>query len=359
MKRREIARRRLANQFLLDERLATPENVVAALGAVQAQDYPGAKWALAQRTHGATNVDLDRALADGSILRTHVLRPTWHFVTPADIRWMLALTGPRILSGMPGRHRQLGVDQGMRRRANAALEKMLRDGGQLTRGEIADLFAGARIDVTDRQRLAHLLLSAELEGLICSGPLRGNQFTYALLDERVPAQAERSREEAVLELVRRYFTRRGPATAHDFAWWSGLTTSDAKRGLEALGKEFEQKSVDGRSYWFAAGSPAPKAQTTRAHLLPNYDEYFVGFKDRSALLEAADEQGMKQVALATAPHAVFVDGQVVGSWRRTLRKGAVVVDISLYFAPGTRAQRAIDGEVERFVEFLGLPASVA
>lgn len=353
MRPREIARRRLAGSFLLGSPHGTPAEVVAALGAVQAQDYPGAKWAVAQRTRGTTDAELDRALADATILRTHVLRPTWHFVVPADIRWMLALTGGRILAGLGARHRFLEVDAALRRRANRLLEKALRDGNYLTRAEVAELFARGGIDLTERQRLAHLLLIAELEGLVCSGPVRGKQFTWALLEERVPPRATPTREEAVVELVRRYFETRGPATLHDFAWWSGLTTADAKRGLEALGRAVEKTTVDGRAYWFAPRAAPPRSSVPPVHLLPNYDEYFIGHKDRSAILEAVERAGVRHLALQLTAYPVIVDGQVVGSWRRTVQGKATVVDLSLLVAPTSRVQRAIDAEVERFAAFLG------
>ena len=359
MQPREGARRRLAGTFLLDSPHETPADVVGALGAVQAQDYPGAKWAVAQRTPGVTSADLDRALADGTIVRTHVLRPTWHFVLPSDIRWMLALTGGRILAGLGARHRFLEVDSALRRRANRLLEKALRDGNHLTRDEIADLFTRGGIDLTERQRLGHLLLIAELEGLICSGPVRGKQFTWALFDERVPPSTMPSRDEAVTELVRRYYTTHGPATVHDFAWWSGLTTADAKRGLEALGASVEKTTIDGRVYWFAPGPAPARSASSLAHLLPNYDEYFIGHKDRSAILEQAEGAGVRHLALGLTAYPILVDGQVVGGWKRSVRGEAVVVGLELLLDVGDRARRAIAAQVKRYGDFLGVAATIA
>ena len=359
MQPREVARRRIANQFLLATPHTTPVGVVAALGAVQAQDYHGAKWGVAQRTRGATDADLERAVAEGAIIRTHVLRPTWHFAAPADLRWMLELTGPRIANGMPARHRELEIDAAVRRRANRALVTALRDGRHHTRAEIAVALARAGIDLSDRQRLAHLLMLAELEALVCSGPVRGKQFTWALLDERIPPTPPLARDEAVAELVRRFFTTRGPATPHDFAWWSGLTVADARRGLETLGAAMERVLVDDRAHWFAADSEAPGARTLRAHLLPSYDELFVGLRDRGALLQDAERAGTRELALPLGGPAITVDGQAVGTWKRTLRGRSAVVELAPIVKLGDRARRAIAVQVERFAAFLGVPARLA
>ncbi|HEX2717418.1 MAG TPA: winged helix DNA-binding domain-containing protein [Gemmatimonadaceae bacterium] len=359
MQPREVARRRIANQFLLVTPHATPVEVVAALGAVQAQDYHGAKWGVAQRTTGATDADLERAVAGGVIIRTHVLRPTWHFVAPADLRWMLELTGPRIANGMPARHRELEIDAAVRRRASRALATALRDGRHHTRAEIAAVFQRAGIDLRDRQRLAHLLMLAELDALVCSGPLRGKQFTWALLDERVPSAPSLPRDEAVAELVRRYFTTRGPATPHDFAWWSGLTTADAKRGLEMLGAAMERVVVDDRAHWFAADSDPPGGRALRAHLLPSYDELFVGLRDRSALTQAAERAGVADDALPLGGPAITLDGQAVGTWRRTLRGSTALVELAPIVKLADRARRAIAAQVERYGAFLGVSARLA
>src|SRR5687768_5888179 len=201
----DIARRRLAAQHLVKPVVTSPAEIVRQLGAVQAQDYGGAKWALGMRTQGASDGSIERAFTDGSIVRTHVLRPTWHFVTPADIRWMLALTGPRVKATMAYYDRKLELDDALFRRSTAAIVHALRDGKQLTRAEIAQALRQSGVDVGESQRLGQILLRAELDGVICSGPRRGKQFTYALLDERVPPEAPMGRDEALLELAIRYF----------------------------------------------------------------------------------------------------------------------------------------------------------
>src|SRR5581483_11815980 len=225
MTNEELVQRRLANQGISQPRFKTPREVVTWLGAVQAQDYAAAKWAVALRAQGVTDAAMDQALAEGTILRTHVLRPTWHLVIPEDIRWMLELTAPRIHALMTYQHRQLELDKTVFKRSHAALVKALQGGKQLTRSEITAALQRAGIS-TDGSRLTYLLGQAEIDGVICSGGRRGKQFTYALLDERAPKAKTLPREQALFELARRYFTSRGPATLQDFVWWSGLAMTD-------------------------------------------------------------------------------------------------------------------------------------
>ena len=347
----DIPRRRLASQHLTKPTLTDPAEVVRMLGAVQAQDYGGAKWALGMRTRGATDASIERAFAEGSILRTHVLRPTWHFVTPADIRWMLELTAPRVKAAMAYYDRKLELDEAVFRRSNAAIARALRDGKHLTRAEIAEVLRRARVDVTSSQRLGHLLLRPELDGLICSGPRRGKQFTYALLDERAPTAASMSRDEALLELTKRYFATRGPASANDFAWWSGLTVADAKRGAEMAA--LEREVIDDRTYWSAPSAPMARSKASTAFLLPNYDEYFIGLKDRSAIGQRLALTDAASFGDALFAHIVVVGGQVVGGWKRTIAKDSVSIDLRLLTRLTAPERRALTGAARRYAEFLG------
>ena len=234
MKNSKIADLRLHNQGLSETIFKDPVSVVAQLGAVQAQDYAAAKWAVAQRTKGITDAAMDQALADGTIIRTHILRPTWHFVTPADIRWMLALTAPRIHAFSFTYYRKLELDKAIFKRTNTLLIKALQGGKQLTRAELKSVLKKNSITSDDPLRFTYLIIHAELDGVICSGGRRGKQFTYALLDERVLPTKALGRDEALAELAIRYFTSHGPATLKDYIWWSGLTAQDARNGLEMI-----------------------------------------------------------------------------------------------------------------------------
>lgn len=319
--------RRLVQQHLVAPERTDPSDIVALLGAVQAQEWAGAKWALGQRLRGATDATIERAYDDGAILRTHVLRPTWHFVTPADVRWLLALTGPRIHAGSRGRYRQLELDEEVFRRSHAAMTRALRDGHFLTRAEIARALADAGIHTAMPQRLAYILMHAEVHGLICSGPRRGKQFTWALLDERAPPAPARDRDEALADLVRRYITTRGPATPHDCAWWSGLTLADVRRALHDDRGDLEHETVDGRTLWFSPSTRSVDVPRPTAHLLPCYDEYFIGLRDRSAMLDPATLAAVSARPDVLIANLVLLDGRAAGVWKRTLTRNAVSIEL--------------------------------
>jgi len=355
----DIARQRLHRTFLVDRRWTTGSDVVRALGAVQAQDYEGAKWALSMRTTAATDAAIEREFESGAILRTHVLRPTWHFVDPTDIRWMLALTGPRVMKTMATYDRKLGLDERVFRRSNAALTKALRD-ADLTRTElkavlepkVGPLGGG----VAGVQRTAHLMMRAELEGVICSGPRRGKQFTYALLDRRVRSAAILDRDEALLELTRRYFRTRSPATPQDFSWWSGLPMADVRRGIDLARAELESVSIDNVAYWVHGDTPS-RAKPS-AWLLPNYDEFFIGYRDRSAIGVRLDSVKSVTGGNALIANVIAMDGQLVGGWRRTLGTDRIRLDLQVLARLSVAEQKRLLAEVRRYEAFAGKPVTV-
>jgi hypothetical protein len=305
---RDLLRRRLHNQQLAGPGLREPADVVAWLGAVQAQDYPAAKWGVALRVRNLADPDVERSFNAGAILRTHILRPTWHFVAPADIRWMLALTAPRVHAVNAFVYRQVEIDGRLVARSRAGFEKALRDGQMLTRPELA--VALRRVGIrADGLRLAYLVMHAELDQVICSGARRGKQMTYALLDERVPRTRPLPRDEALAELARRYFTSHGPATLRDFVWWSGLTVRDARTSIEAAGPALARMVVGDLTCWHAPSLADPPRGRSSAHLLPNYDEYLIAYKDRDPVTEGAGRDMFS--------HYVVIDGRLAGTWRRT------------------------------------------
>ncbi|WP_437580828.1 winged helix DNA-binding domain-containing protein [Sorangium sp. So ce887] len=352
----DIIRQRLHNERLVGPPCERPEDVVQWLCAVQAQDYAGAKWAIAQRTTGVTDAELDRLFDDGKILRTHVLRPTWHLVMPQDIRWMLGLTAPRVNAANAYPYRQLELDDAVFARSNDALVRALQGGAQLTRTEIARVYEEAGIRASGL-RLAYLLMRAELDAILCSGPLRGKQFTYALLDERAPRAKAQGRDEALAELTRRYFASHGPALVKDFAWWSGLTLTEARAGIEMASAHLQHETVDGKVHWFAAKQArCGELETPLVHLLPNYDEYVIAYKDHSATLDPALLRAAGDALMA---HIVVLDGRVVGGWRRTIQRRAVTVTMNLPLRPRKSEKAALQRAIERYSRFLGMPVTVA
>jgi hypothetical protein len=354
----DIAHRRLLNQHIALARFEKPDDVAGWLCAVQAQDYAGAKWALGLRLRGAIDDDIERAFTAGAILRTHVMRPTWHFVTPADIRWLLMLTAPRVHAVNAHMYRRLELAPATFKRSNATLAKALRGGQQLTRDELRVALQKAGIASDSGLRMSYLMMRAELDGIVCSGARRGKQFTYALLDERAPSARSLARDAALAEFARRYFTSRGPASVQDFAKWSGLTIADARSGLEAVQAELRHEVIEGRSYWSSASTPAVTAASPTAHLLSIYDEYISGYKDRSAIVDAGHAAKLSALGNALS-YVIIVEGRIVGTWKRTLGKGAVVIETNLFTRLTRAEKRAIAEAAQRYGEFLELPAVLA
>jgi winged helix DNA-binding protein len=348
---------RLHNQLLSQTKFNQPSQVVAWLGAVQSQDYAGGKWAIAQRTNGLTDADIEQAFARGEILRTHVMRPTWHFVTPADIRWMLELTAPRVRAAMASTNRQLGLDTAIFKKSNAVLAKGLQGNQHLTRSELGKILQKAGVPA-DGLRLGHLMGRAELDGVICSGARRGKQHTYALLDERAPQVKTLERDEALAELTRRYFRSHGPATLRDFVWWSGLTTNDARRGIEFVKTQLESETRDDQTYWFVP-SRAGKEPSPTVHLLPNYDEYTVGYTDRASIFDVTHTDKLDSRGSILFQYAIVMDGLVAGTWKRTIKKNEVVINVVPFTGLTNAQNHAIIAATQRYGKFLQLPVVLA
>jgi hypothetical protein len=352
----DLARERLTSSRLSGNPLESAQSVVGCLCAVQAQDYPGAKWAIAQRAEGVTDAGIDQLFHDGVIVRTHVLRPTWHIVLPADIRWLLQLTAPRVKAASAYYERALGLESGLFARSNRGIGEALAGGLALTRAEIGDALGRRGIDV-DNQRLGHLLMRAELDGIVCSGGLRGRNHTYALLDERVPSAASLEGDAALAELATRYFTSHGPAQVADFAWWSGLTIRQARSAVQLATPALDSAALDGRTYFYTELSSRARRRRPLAQLVPNYDEYLVGYADRRAHV-APDVFPAPPTSMDLLANSVVVDGQVVGGWRRTAARGEVVVTTTLRMALSSAQRAGLERACERYGRFLGRPVAL-
>jgi hypothetical protein len=351
-----IAHQRLLSQHIAGTPSKTPGEVVQWLGAVQAQDYEAAKWAVGLRTLGTTDADVEQAISNGALLRTHVLRPTWHFVTPEDIRWMLGLTAPRVNAASAYYYRALELDDQLFQRSNAVLEQALQGGKHLTRTELLAALQQAGVN-TEGLRSAYLMMRAELDGVICSGARRGKQITYALLSERAPQAKALAREEALEKLTTRYFTGHGPATVQDFVWWSGLTTTDAKAGLELAKAHLAQEVIEGTAYWFAASLSPVQDLPPSAYLLPNYDEYIVGYADRGAIFDPANAHKLDARGSVLAQHTMVSNGRIVGTWKRTLQKGQALLAFSPFTALSEDEHQAFLHPAAHFSRFTRLPVT--
>ena len=351
MKQTTLAYQRLINQHIEGPKFTTPEEVVRWMGAMQAQDYGQAVWAIGSRTDSATLKDVEQAIADRKILRTWPMRGTIHFVPAKDAKWMLQLSAARMIAADARRLRQLELDESIIEQCGRLFYTAMQDGKPLPRPIMMQLLEDAGIG-TKNQRGYHILWHLAQTGLICLGPLEGKKQTFVLLDKWVPDSTELSREEALAELAKRYFTSHGPATLYDFAWWSGLTITDARAGLQAATPRLIGEKIDATEYWLASESQVPRA--TDIALLPGFDEYLLGYKDRSAVL--AVEHSLYIVPGNNGVFLPFIvlDGQVVGLWKRTIKKQAVIIKLLPFVAFSKAVERQCIEMAKRYAEFLGL-----
>jgi hypothetical protein len=347
-----IVERRLKQQHITTRGLRRAADVVTWFGAMQAQEYEPAKWAVGLRMQdGAVAADVQRAIDAGHILRTHVMRPTWHFVTAADIRWLLELTAPRVHRILSYYNRALGLDARTLTRGTAVIERALADGHHLTRPELADSLHRARLPLTGNC-LARVVMHAELEGVICSGRRRERLSTYALVAERAPNARRLPRDESLATLGERFFRGHGPATIRDFAWWSGLTTADGKRATEMI--RARREVIDGLTYWTVGQSPRRTARDRQVLLLPIYDEYLVAYRDRKAVPHGPSTIASSSIASVTFQHALVIAGQVAGTWRLTRSAtGVAIRGVPLRRLTSTE-HRALTAAVQRYQDFLGM-----
>lgn len=352
MKTADIPLYRLINQRVIGSAFTKPEEVVSWLVAMQSQEYAMAKWAIRLRLPGATEVMIEEAFNNGKILRTHLMRPTWHFVTPADIRWLLFLTAPRVhmLNGLY--YRRNGLDKKTLKKSTDLLAKILEEKTHLTREMIGEEFTKRKIKAAG-EKLALMLMYAELEAVICSGPRQGKQFTYALLDERAAGIKNSSdKEEAVSELVSRYFITRGPATLQDFVLWSGLTMKDARSGIDIVGAKLESREIDNQSYYFQKGmlDMKPSVKTKPNFLLPDYDEFGISYKHKSLAFNILDVPGKKK-PIITFNHSLMIDGLVAGAWKQERKGKNIEIEISSFIPLSTAKSKRVEKAVRDYRSF--------
>jgi hypothetical protein len=347
-----IAHKRLRNQCLAGTPFKGPADVVHWFGAVQAQDYLGALWAVGLRLPDATEADIELAIAAKAIVRTWPMRGTLHFVASRDVRWILSLLAPRMIARSSGRHRQLELSEAVFSRSRKLISRALRGAAQLTRAEMYQVLEQGKIATTG-QRGIHILGHLAQTGLICFGPRRGKQHTFTLLDEWVPPARSVPRDEALGKLARRYFTSHGPATLQDFAWWSGLTVRDAKAGIDYAGSELIREIVDDTTYWLSDATHAGKKINRVSHLLPAFDEYTVGYKDRSAILVPKYAKRLNAGGGMLSP-VIIVDAEVAGTWKRSFRKDSVVVTADP-FSGLPESRSGLSAAAKRYGKFLQVP----
>lgn len=348
----EIGIYRLWSQQLASTKFSTTSEMVSWFAAVQAQEYGPTKWALGLRLPELTDQEIEADFAKGKILRTHLLRPTWHFVAAVDIRWLLKLTAPRVTAANAYMYRQLELDETVFKQCNTILVNSLRDGKQLTRAALNEAFKKKKI-IAEGHRLSYIMMQAELKGIICSGARQGNEFTYTLLEERVPAVKEINQEEALAELARRYFLSRGPATVKDFSTWSGLTVTDCKKGIELVRKKLLQETIGKETYYFDENILKHKKKLPGIYLLPIYDELIMGYKDRTPMLEYRNSM-KPSVQKLPYDNMIVSEGQIIGCWRREIKTKLIQVEYHFFKTISGNKRKEFDAALRRYKEFTGL-----
>jgi hypothetical protein len=346
----DISNLRLINQQIAKPGFTTAGDIVSWMGAMQAQDYSMAKWALGIRLPGSTDELIESEIDKGKIIRTHALRPTWHFVSADDIYWMLDLTGTQIKASMKSRDKQLGLTENLVKKSNSIVEKALSGGNHLTREELVAELVRNHID-TGGNRASHLFLRAEIDGIICSGITKANKPTYTLLSEWVSGIGTLEREEALMKLARRYFTSHGPATLQDFVWWSGLSVNESKQALEMIRSDFDSETIDYKTYWFTNDFSVPRLENDLIYLLPAYDEFIISYQDRTASLPSGNH--IKAVSdNGIFRPSILINGQVKGTWKRWIKKDKVILETNLFDSQDKTIKNRIEKASARFSHFL-------
>lgn len=343
-----IARRRLQGLRLRGAGPATPGDVAGDLTAMQAQEHAYAQWSVAQRAAGApARPAVASAFADGRILRTHVLRPTWHYVAPRDLRWLIGLSGPRVNAGNARRYAELGLDARTLARSDDVIAGAVA-GGPQTRRELAAILEGHGIAAAG-QRIAYMLMHAELAAVICSGPMRGKQHTYAAFDQRVPAGQALDADDALAELAWRYFSTRGPATLTDFCWWSGIKAADARRGLEMVRPRLSCYDDGRRTYWFwDRGSPRSRR---RVDLVQCFDELIISYSQSRDVLRTTSVSFPAPGHIDGFQHVLLLDGRLLGHWRPREGRDGVRIETRTGRPLDDAEQAALTDAIERYRRF--------
>ena len=342
---------RLLSQQLAKPKFKTPEEVVAWMGAIQAQEYTMAKWAVGCRLKSATLQAVDNALAKGEILRTHILRPTWHFVAAGDIRWMLQLSGGRIKTAFESyaRSNKIEIPESLYIQSNNLLEKLLAGNKSLTKQELGEEFARSGLEAGNYPM--HLfLIRAEVDGLVCSGVDKGKKPTYALLDERVPPVKELHREEALARLATLYFQSHSPATLADFIWWSGLTTTDARHAVGLIECDLLTEQYDSEIFYLHTSCDLKARCRQVLHLLPSYDEYLISYKDRTTVLLREHHPKAFNTFGIFYP-VILHNGRIIGNWKKATKKKALVPEVSFFNDVSDIPEELLKKAVDRYCYF--------
>ncbi|MEP7284681.1 MAG: winged helix DNA-binding domain-containing protein [Chloroflexota bacterium] len=347
----DVGMLRLYSQRITDTAFKDAGQVVAWLGAMQGQDYAGTKWAFGLRLGEVTDRDIEQALTDGIILRTWALRGTLHYVAPADIHWLLALIAPRQIAGNARRYKQLELDDVTLTRSTRLIADALHEASLLTRSELFAILTANGIS-TAGQRGVYMLQRAALERLVYQGPVRRNETTFRALAPGTVLP----KDHALAELARRYFMSHGPTTLNDFTAWSGLLISEARTGLEAVRSELAEEKIDDQTYFLSPEKP--KALDPSVYLLPGFDEFVLGYRDRSAVLEAQFADAICPGGNGMFTPTLVSEGRIIGTWKRTIKSKIVEIAFTLFRPLSVGEEVEVQAAAARFGTFLGLSAKL-
>ena len=351
--KKDIVRLRLISQQLAEPKSQSVQSLVSFMGALQAQDFSMVKWAIGIRLNNSTLLDVETAFNSGEIIRTHLLRPTWHMVTVNDLPWLLELTAPNIKASMKSRNNRLGLNEEILRTSNKVIQGVLESRDNASREELIAELEKAKLS-TDDNRASHFLFIAELEGIACSGPIRNGKPTYALFDKRVAKHNRLTRDEALATLARKYFRSRGPARLADFTWWSGLPAKDVKIGIESIKSDLCSRTIDSMEYLSYGSTELSHQKGGTTFLLPAFDEFIISYRDRSIFLPELKFSHIISDNGIFRP-TIVIDGKVIGIWKTVNKEGAITLNIRLFEDFPDSNRTILEKAVKRFGEFSNKP----
>ena len=347
----------LAAQGIARPIAKSPAEVVTRLGALQAQDHPGALWSIGLRMVNATRTEVERAIAERTIVRTWPMRGTLHFVPAADAGWMLDLLASRVMRGAAGRYRQLELDDATFRRIRTVTRRALSHTPMMTRSTLFAAIDAAGVS-TAGQRGIHLIRHLCMEGLLCQGPHAEKEPTFVLMEDWVRESRTVSRDEALQLLAERYFTSHGPASVRDFANWTGLSLTDSRTALHLAKPSLALFDDDGDELWMSNALEAPAGSANGAQLLPGFDEYLLGYRDRSAVLAPEYVERIVPGGNGVFQATLVLDGLVRGTWRRAQKSGAMKLGVHPFVKLSAARRKEVAAAADRYAAFLGIPVAL-
>src|SRR5690554_3190681 len=345
----ELLHIRLYNQLLSLHELKEPREVVARMGAMQSQALEMAKWAIGSRLPDSSAKEIIGALNRGEVIRTHILRPTWHFVAAKDLRWMYALSYPRLKPVYRSYAKMLSADESLLYRYIPLIEEFLSGGKHLSKQEIGEALAERGV-LLDDNHLKLLLSFAELEGVIVNGELEGSRQTFTLLDEWAPRIPDITRDEALDRLARKYLPSHGPATLQNFAWWSNLPVTDCRKALEMIRPDFIRESINGRECWMRSDTRTPPLAQDSALLLAPFDELVVSYKDRTEMIEEAHYSKVMTKNGIFSP-TIMLNGRIIGSWKKSMKKNVPQITLTFFVKVPKKTIALFQPEIKRLEKF--------